>query len=587
MNTSAATRWVWFTVLTVFLIPGFLRPAAAETLYWVTCDRVEAVDTAEFLLEEKAAPIDVSAGNLTWHVTFLDTSSGFYDASRGEQRRNRFFDVLRYISGVLNLPAPRELDVRVQTSLNDSTSTLLATAGTFFRDAPEFSGGTSFERLQTGTKPFPTVPEINVQVNFASSIPWYDGVGNPPGNAYDLYSVLLHEMIHGLGLVTLIAADGTSALPVSNEVFTLWDRLLYSTENNKRLLSSARELQVPVAVLTSNNVGFDGTEAINARGGARPPVYAPSPFLNGTSLAHWDVSVPNVVMRPAYSQGVAQRTLSSLDLAALRDLGYASATEPASCPPNSITFLTPSLNQTLPQGSVVRLTSRVTRQAEACSPAPIQVQYFLDGQSVGNASQNETDDFPVSITLSQTLATGSHTLRARATLVGCAEPCAAAEATRTITVIEAPSLHVDPNPASGYDFGNVNLNTTETATFTLTVTGTGSLNITVTVSGAAFSCTSSPEFSLSVGGTAYTQVTFQPTEKTAYTGSVTFTTNVGQVITVPLRGTGVKTGVFGCYAVPSGNAAASAQSDFWVGAAVFCVLLFCARRRGHAKIDAC
>ncbi len=77
---------------------------------------------------------------------------------------------------------------------------------------------------------------------------------------------------------------------------------------------------------------FVGTNATNNYG-AYPPVYAPPTFVSGSSLSHWDPSVPGrAVMEPSTPSGVTFREYLIVEIGALRDIGYTNATEPSELP---------------------------------------------------------------------------------------------------------------------------------------------------------------------------------------------------------------------------------------------------------------
>ena len=59
----------------------------------------------------------------------------------------------------------------------------------------------------------------DINCNFSSSINWYFGTdGNPPSGEFDLVSVILHELGHGLGFLAYknVSSDGIGTLGFNN-----------------------------------------------------------------------------------------------------------------------------------------------------------------------------------------------------------------------------------------------------------------------------------------------------------------------------------------------------------------------------------
>jgi hypothetical protein len=129
-------------------------------------------------------------------------------------------------------------------------------------------------------------PEIIIQVN--SEAPWNSrGDGKPTRGEYDLKSVFLHEVGHGLGFSSndsyeLVFGVGTLSNP------TPFDAYL-QTEDGKRLAdlpSPSRELGT---ALTSSLV-WSGALGIKANGGVKPKMFTPPTYEPGSSISHLDES---------------------------------------------------------------------------------------------------------------------------------------------------------------------------------------------------------------------------------------------------------------------------------------------------------
>src|SRR5690606_8734336 len=105
----------------------------------------------------------------------------------------------------------------------------------------------------------------------------------------DFFSVLLHEITHGLGFSSLLRPDGSS--DIAPGIFTSFDELLFDGVTALRVLTNPENpgLQAGAESLTGNNLSFDGDEAFDRYAeGTRPPIFAPNAFQPGSSISHWD-----------------------------------------------------------------------------------------------------------------------------------------------------------------------------------------------------------------------------------------------------------------------------------------------------------
>lgn len=117
--------------------------------------------------------------------------------------------------------------------------------------------------IRSGVDPYATIPisytSTSTQgsfyhgfVNIASNSWHTDIFSQPPGNTYDLYTVLLHEVTHALGFTTLINGvnAGVSIFGPSNNYYSVYDTYLEDSNSN-RLLNPA-----PTSTCSQNNLIF-------------------------------------------------------------------------------------------------------------------------------------------------------------------------------------------------------------------------------------------------------------------------------------------------------------------------------------------
>lgn len=261
------------------------------------------------------------AAGITFNIAYDDIDSGFTDPVTGPALRARLEEVLAYVASIINYK-DRTLDVQVETSEFDGSGAL-ATAGTFYSGTPGIHPGSSFQRLESGFKPFILFPEMTIMVDLGFA--WNVDSGLPDPDEADFFSVLLHEVTHGLGFASVIDSDGSSALGSDN--FTTYDQLLFDPGQNRRVLTEAFPPTVPDggAALTSGALEFDGAASFSRYGtDMRAPIYSPNPMEAGSSLSHWDVDriLGEAVMTHSIALGTIQREYAPVDLGALEDLGY-------------------------------------------------------------------------------------------------------------------------------------------------------------------------------------------------------------------------------------------------------------------------
>ncbi|MEO0016257.1 MAG: hypothetical protein RL589_738 [Actinomycetota bacterium] len=164
-------------------------------------------------------------------------------------------------------------------------------------------------------------PEIVIQVNSAAS--WNTrGDGLPTGNEYDLQSVFLHEIGHGLGFLSNDAYDPFFGLGSLDQP-TPFDAYL-QTSDGRRLADLPTPSKELGLALTSSLV-WSGANAIKANGGIKPKMYTPSRYESGSSTSHLDEATfskagVDSVMTPSLDPGEIFKEPGPLLLAMMEDL---------------------------------------------------------------------------------------------------------------------------------------------------------------------------------------------------------------------------------------------------------------------------
>ncbi|WP_422355516.1 T9SS type A sorting domain-containing protein [Roseivirga pacifica] len=129
--------------------------------------------------------------------------------------------------------------------------------------------------------------EADIVANFNKGANWYLGTdGNPALDQYDLVSVVLHELGHGLGFVDSFdySEDSEEGSFGINDFPFIYD-LSVENAQGQPLVELVNEPADLGTALTSNSVFFNSLTAV-ANDGVRPKLYAPATWSGGSSIAH-------------------------------------------------------------------------------------------------------------------------------------------------------------------------------------------------------------------------------------------------------------------------------------------------------------
>jgi hypothetical protein len=171
----------------------------------------------------------------------------------------------------------------------------------------------------------PGSPDIGA--NFSNTFGFYFGTdGNPGVGEYDFVSVVLHEIGHGLGFLSLTGVN----LGLGYNEFMGFPFVYDSFVENGAgagILSFTNGTFNLALVLTSNDLFFDGPSAVAANFGPRPPIYAPSSWNAGSSISHlnevaYPAGDPNSLMTPAIGPEEAIHSPGVVALGILEDIGW-------------------------------------------------------------------------------------------------------------------------------------------------------------------------------------------------------------------------------------------------------------------------
>ncbi|MEM9120939.1 MAG: hypothetical protein AAGD09_24110 [Cyanobacteria bacterium P01_F01_bin.56] len=158
---------------------------------------------------------------------------------------------------------------------------------------------------------------------------WYFGTdAQTPEDQYDFVSVVLHELGHGLGLSSLMEYDesaktGTWGFAGLPSIYTRYvangaGQSILNFENGSVNLGEQ---------LTGENLFFTGRNAIDANNGLAPKLFAPSPWILGSSYTHLDEEAygagdVNSLMTPFIGLGEAIHEPGAIVFGMLADMGW-------------------------------------------------------------------------------------------------------------------------------------------------------------------------------------------------------------------------------------------------------------------------
>ena len=169
----------------------------------------------------------------------------------------------------------------------------------------------------------------DIEATFNSQFPsWHTGVGPPPENTYDLTTVVLHELAHGLGFIgSLKVEDGRGRVgpePGGPFSYDLYAR----TADGTALLDPVAfpDGSAALAVALQREVTFDGRAARQAEGGPLA-LFSPPRWVPGASFSHLDerayeTGTPNGLMTPFIGRGERVLEPGAAVCAVLADVGW-------------------------------------------------------------------------------------------------------------------------------------------------------------------------------------------------------------------------------------------------------------------------
>lgn len=223
----------------------------------------------------------------------------------------------------------------------ETTDGVLAAAGSNLTDTdstcdPGFNQrGDVGVKVLGGADPNPAGADGTVTVNFEDQT-WGLGDTIAPGD-FDFKSTMLHELLHALGFSNTLEQSGQSSCSQAVGTPGAWnayDNFLGDTtgdviDNTTFILSGARWNAIVTGGAGNAGVLWRGPQGIAGNANQPVPLFSPTQFSSGSSIAHLDdefYTNVELLMEAATGQGPGTRTLSSMEVGMLKDIGFTTAT---------------------------------------------------------------------------------------------------------------------------------------------------------------------------------------------------------------------------------------------------------------------
>ncbi len=277
-----------------------------------------------------APPVAFLRGAAATGAEITVTYNGFTPQARA---------AFQYAVDIWKTQLSSSVPIRVNATWSVLAQNVLGSAGasTYFRNFPGALQANVFypvalaEKLAGQDLNGPANPDI--VANFSSATDWYYGTdGATPAGQYDLVSVVLHELCHGLGFIASTGYDATSkegSYPTTPLTFNTF------IENvaGQRLTDPALFTNPSVALgtqYTGNGLYFNGPLAVAANPTPtekRPRLFAPTTYSPGSSISHlnertYPAGDINSLMTPQIGAAEAIQSPGPIVLGMFNDMGW-------------------------------------------------------------------------------------------------------------------------------------------------------------------------------------------------------------------------------------------------------------------------
>lgn len=234
-----------------------------------------------------------------------------------------------------NLKSPVKINIFANWTVLQNSNTLAFVVPTEvrnFSEAPEQNVWypiTLAEKLQSAD--LNSVDEADIVATFnAGRNDWYFGTdGNCPLDKFDLVTIALHELGHGLGFSgTFFVNNGAGSFGANGTSSPkIYDTRIRNASGNFLVDTFASGSFELGNQLTSNSLVFDSPLAMTlSNTGADPRIYAPNPYNPGSSISHLDettyANTNNKLMTPFAGRGEVQHSPGPIVKGIFYEMGW-------------------------------------------------------------------------------------------------------------------------------------------------------------------------------------------------------------------------------------------------------------------------
>lgn len=284
-----------------------------------------------------------ASAQLTFNFNYTDAPGVGFNAADplGADRRNALAQTATLLSSFFpGLTATINMSVN-GSETDDST---LAAAGSNYSSTAASTCAAGYNRGDVGTialggaDPNAGLADGTVTVNF-QDVMW-DLDDSVSAGLFDFKSTMLHELLHAMGFSHSVAQNGNDACsttPGNAGGWVPYDEHLGNTTANFINVSFILDGAAWGAAVTggtgpANGVLWRGPTAMASNGGNPVPLYSPTTYSGGSSIAHLDDdffvrrgSPPStLLMEAATVAGPGVRTLHPIEQGIMRDIGFTS-----------------------------------------------------------------------------------------------------------------------------------------------------------------------------------------------------------------------------------------------------------------------
>ena len=169
--------------------------------------------------------------------------------------------------------------------------------------------------------------EHDMVVTFGEDVAWHLGLdGNVPEDTYDMVTVALHEIAHGLGFLGSAYSNGTSGFLGFQGLPFVYDQFV-ENNNQESILDELSGTTGLEAYLTSDLLYWIGTFGSEASVVGSPRLHAPSTWQPGASYSHLkELAYPpgddHALMTPFLGAGESIHDPGAITLGMMKDMGW-------------------------------------------------------------------------------------------------------------------------------------------------------------------------------------------------------------------------------------------------------------------------